>query len=181
MKTIITELPERDDFCAGNYTIEIGYPWITTGSIMALELILTPEFKVFEFGSGGSTIFFSRRCKSVKTLESQISWAEKLKTRSESFPNITLFCEQQQRHLEIINGEPDNFYDLILIDCDPNNVERILMANASIRKIKKDGWLVIDNYGAFGMENFNYTNFEIYSYDDFLWVGKGTRLCKKLV
>ena len=84
MKTIITDIPDYKTFYKGQKTLEIGYPWITFGAIMALEKILADSkgrFNILEMGSGGSTLFFQNRCASLVSFEDDPQWVEKVKEK----------------------------------------------------------------------------------------------------
>ena len=50
-------------------------PWMSYGAISALEKTLTARMKVFEWGIGGSTLFFSERTSSVTSVEHDTSWS----------------------------------------------------------------------------------------------------------
>ena len=65
MKSIITKIPSREAFLKGEDTLKIGYPWLTYGAVIALEEVIKPDFKILEFGSGGSTFFFANNAESV--------------------------------------------------------------------------------------------------------------------
>jgi predicted O-methyltransferase YrrM len=45
------------------------YPLITLRALQFLRRELKPNAKVFEYGAGGSTFFFARRCRSVVSIE----------------------------------------------------------------------------------------------------------------
>ena len=179
MKTLITDLPERGDFISGYRTIEIGYPWLTTGAIMALELLLKPEFNVLELGSGGSTVFWARRCKSVRSFETDPQWADKVRPQVEQYGNVKLTCGPMEKLLEEIRAEPDGYFDLALSDSSPYQASRPTLTMAIMPKIKPWGWLVIDNYSMWGMESFPYSEWNTFTFDDFAWMGRGTRICQK--
>ena len=70
MKTIVTKIPSREAFLKGEDTLKFGYPWLTYSAIIALEEVIKPDFKILEFGSGGSTVFFADNAKSVFSFES---------------------------------------------------------------------------------------------------------------
>ena len=178
MKTLVTDLPERADFVSGNRTLEIGYPWLTPGAIMALELLLTKDFKVLELGSGGSTVFWASRCKSVRSFETDAQWWYKVGPFVEKYGNARLTHGDMYRILDEIKAEPDGHYDLALSDSSPYQSDRLALTNAIVPKIRPGGWLVIDNYDFFGMERFDYGGWKTYTFDDFSWVGKGTRICQ---
>jgi len=53
-------------------------PWISFTAIRSLENYLTKKMRVFEFGSGGSTLFFSKRVEKVVSVEHHKLWFEKV-------------------------------------------------------------------------------------------------------
>ena len=181
MRTIITKIPDHKTFYRGEQTIEIGYPWLTFGAIMALEHILREKevrrnFVMLEMGSGGSTLFFANKVKSLISLEHDARWGEKVQKVIPS--NVTYYCRPVPDLLRFINQEPDGYYDMILADLGSSYKERSELMNASISKLKKGGWMIIDNYRNC---HFDYaTGWDVYTFDMFRYSGRGTRLCKKL-
>jgi hypothetical protein len=61
--------------------LDLGLPWISLKAIRFLERFLTPEMTVLEYGSGGSTIFFARRCKHVISIEDDPVWLGAVRRR----------------------------------------------------------------------------------------------------
>jgi len=53
-------------------------PWISFTVIKFLELHLKTKMKVFEYGSGGSTLFFAKRVEKVISIEHHKLWFEKV-------------------------------------------------------------------------------------------------------
>jgi tRNA A58 N-methylase Trm61 len=49
-------------------------PWLTYRAIAWLEARLRPEMTVYEWGSGGSTLFFARRVAHVISVEHDATW-----------------------------------------------------------------------------------------------------------
>ncbi len=178
IKTIVANIPGRKAFFKGERTLKIGYPWLTFGAIIALEGIVDKNFKVLEFGSGGSTIFWAKNCLSVKSFETNPEWFENVKKRIKRFNNARIILADEKQTLKAIKKELDGYYDLVLVDSYPGDIKRILVANAVLPKIKESGWLVIDNYLKFGMENFKYPKGEIYTFDELHYSGRGTRICR---
>ncbi|HKB89981.1 MAG TPA: FkbM family methyltransferase [Opitutaceae bacterium] len=54
-------------------------PWLTYGAISFLKRILRKEMRIFEYGAGGSTVFFARRAEKIFTCEHDPRWAMKVK------------------------------------------------------------------------------------------------------
>lgn len=179
MKTIVTDIPDYRTFYTGKRTLELGYPWLTFGAIMAIEQILRSGkdyFRILEMGSGGSTIFFSKRCKYLLSLEHDLNWASAVGLFS--MPNVKQICDSIPGLLKIIQEQKDGDFDLILADGGSSYRERKMLMDAAIPKLKKGGWLVIDNYMLCPMDYT--TGWDVYTFDMFRYSGRGTRLCKKL-
>src|SRR5947207_2879388 len=49
--------------------VELELPWFSYAAIDFLKSYLGNEMQVFEFGSGGSTLFFAQHCKSVASVQ----------------------------------------------------------------------------------------------------------------
>lgn len=188
METIISHLPNRVNYMHGRYTIEIGYPWFTYGAIIAMEMQLKPEHNILELGSGGSTIFFSRRCKHVKSYETNIMFKDKVNSALPSPSNVVIICGDGETLIKSLKEEPEEYYDWLLVDTAHKRKKiknmfrlRYSMMIEGIPKLKKGGFMVVDNYAAVGMNIFDYTNWDVYTFDDFMsnYVGRGTRICQK--
>ena len=61
-----------------NGPIRDRVPWITFEARDFIEARLKPEMKVFEYGTGGSTLFFADRVRSVVSVENDATWAASL-------------------------------------------------------------------------------------------------------
>lgn len=177
MKSIIFSIPSRHDFLKGNLSLERGYPWLTFGAIIFLEGIINKSFKILEFGSGGSTIFWANNCEYVKSYETNKQWFEDVKNRAKNFRNVNLQLVDNQSIFEKIDGEPNHYYDLILVDNDPKDVDRNEVLKSAISKVRRDGWVVIDNYAKFGMEKYSYpSNIKLFTFDELKYSGLGTKI-----
>lgn len=182
MKTIVTQIPDYHTFLKGKKTLEIGYPWLTFGAIMALEKILRDSrgsFDVLELGSGGSTLFFSERCRSVWSIEDDPEWAEMVNDRLVR-NNVNITCARKNKLIRKIQAAPNESFDLILVDsCSGGEtyLHRKRMYDAALPKLKVGGWLVVDNYGRMKID---YSGFDVYTFDMLRYSGRGTRLCKNI-
>ncbi len=56
-------------------------PWLCFSAIEFLDRYLKSEMRVFEYGSGGSTLFFSRRVSQVWSVEHDSGWYEEVRGR----------------------------------------------------------------------------------------------------
>jgi len=58
--------------------MSLGLPWVTFIAIERLRAHLRPGMKIFEFGSGGSTLFFIRQGAIVCSVEHEKAWHERV-------------------------------------------------------------------------------------------------------
>jgi hypothetical protein len=164
----------------GSLCLEYGNPWLTPGAIFFLANYLRPEFKVLELGSGGSTIFFAKRCKTVISIETNKAWHDRVKKRlSEAnignveFINKFNSCEGD-KYKQFLNKLPDDHFDCILIDAE-SSIDRGVCANSLKSKLKIGGFIVYDNYCR-KHTRAEFDSWTSFYYDDPHWDGKGTSI-----
>lgn len=140
-------------------------PWITYGAIDWLEHHLKQDMVLFEWGSGGSTAFFSKRVKQVITIEHDPPWyqvvvdaLEKKKYKNVSLKLIEPVPSENidpwyattdskfigysfEPYNKAIDSYPDVFFDIIFVDgrARPGCMRQALI------KIKRGGFLILDN------------------------------------
>ena len=131
------------DMHSGETTLSLGLPWMTYDAIDFLEQITSVEKTVFEWGSGGSTLFFSSRCNQVISVEHDREWSSILKKELDKLGYNNVF-------LEDIEGEKnDNFFNL-----NPEN------ADDFISKEAKSAGLSYEKYAKF-IDRYNHNYFDI--------------------
>lgn len=182
MKTIVTEIPSYREHIKGTATMTVGYPWLTLGAIMALEHILDIDakrkFRIMEQGSGGSTLFFAKRCNYLLSLETDLSWYRSVFEKIQFNKRVEMVCGNLERLEQVVRDETDGSFDMVLADAGPDYNVRQRLMDLSLNKIKRGGWLIIDNYQNV---TFDYTGgWDVYTFDGFRHSGRGTRLLKKL-
>lgn len=59
--------------------LELGVPWFAQSAIDFLEGHVTKSMHVFEYGSGGSTVFFARRAATVLSNEDNADWLNRVR------------------------------------------------------------------------------------------------------
>lgn len=140
--------------------------WLTFPAIEFLDQHISHSDKIFEFGGGGSTLFFIDRAAEVITVEHNPEWFEKLsevvkspkwvgniiqpelgKGGDRSNPDYyasddPLFKGKSfNRYASYIDRFPDDYFDLVLVDgrARPSCIKH------AVSKVKKGGYLVLDN------------------------------------
>jgi hypothetical protein len=162
----------REHLKAGRNSVDDRSPWICFAAIAFLNKIVRQDMHVFEYGSGGSTMFWISRVKEVISVEHDLSWYSNMKKKLAQQPerNVQYILaepgsdpEFQEKRFEnpgdYISGDtgyagknfeqyaksidpfPDKYFDIIIVDgrARPSCIEH------GIPKLKKNGWLIIDN------------------------------------
>lgn len=115
-------------------------PWYTYPAIFFLTRRIKREMRVFEYGSGNSTLWWANRVTAVTSCEHHAGWF------AEMSPKVPANVTYMQRNLE--NGEYANalletsdVFDVIVID----GRDRVACAGAALQRLKDDGVIVWDN------------------------------------
>lgn len=197
--SIIHDLPRYDRFLGGKGTLDVGYPWLSVGAILAIEQCIfrtaettRPPKRVLEFGSGGSTIFFARLADQVVSVETDRGWAprtvEALERNGLAGKVSLAICSNPESE-RFVAALPDRSFDLLLVDHAADHTvvgngprrafSRLPLALVGIPKLQPNGWLVVDNYGTHGMQEFDYTGWETWVFDDMRYSGRGTLIARR--
>lgn len=154
----------------GHYPLTDERPWITFKAISWLEEYLKPEMRVFEYGSGGSTVFFARRVKEVHAVEHEEMYFDMVRQAlvskglkncgyqlqlpralnqanvEYSLTSCTSLMEGWRdcdfsEYVQSIDHFPDGCFDLVVVD----GRSRISCLNRALRKVRRGGWIMLDN------------------------------------
>jgi SAM-dependent methyltransferase len=139
----------------GKTPADLELPWFAYAAIDFLEGHLKPNMTVCEYGSGGSTLFFARRVKSVFSIEDNAQWFEEVsdQVRARSIGNVTMkLCPWDFKNAagfensEYLNSMPEERFDVILIDGSEEwtRIRPICFEKAQTR-VKKNGIIVVDD------------------------------------
>lgn len=202
--SILDQLPRYDRYMGGKGGLDIGYPWLSIGAIVALEqYILRPELhrretpeqmasrlpkRYLEFGSGGSTVFFARRVEYVRSFETDPKWEPMTRQYLEEHgltDKVELTLQPLTEAMSLVAALPNDSFDIMLVDhADPllprgKIVDRLPLAMVGLPKLKMTGWLVVDNYAMHGMQNFDYAGWAVWHFDDMRYSGRGTLIARR--
>ena len=129
-----------------------GLPWIAWPCIDFMAAYLTPAHHVFEWGGGGSTVFFLEKGCRVTTVESSDEWIEQLEARVRAMPGDARSRWDLRRVPVIDNADPaiaeyidqvnsGGPWDLVMVD----GWSRFKCLQAGLHTVKPGGMLVLDN------------------------------------
>ena len=115
-------------------------PWITYPCIRFLESRITPRMAVFEFGSGASTAWWSRRVARVVSCEHDRVWFERVRAQAPvNVQMIHALPEGGQYSGQILPYKGE--FDVVAIDGE----DRVECAINSMEALREDGVIVWDN------------------------------------
>ena len=127
--------------------LQLGVPWLPFEVTDMLERHAAGKGaqRVFEFGGGGSTIWFSERYDSVVSVEHDKRWYDRLAKRTSSQCNVTLLYrsleDMENGYVAAIADYPDCFFDVVLVD----GRRRSASLRAALAKVAPGGYLVVDD------------------------------------
>lgn len=117
-------------------------PWLTYSAIHFLNDRMKENFSIFEYGSGHSTIWFSKKTARIISVEHDLKWFNRMKGRFSDYPNITY------KYHPLGSGEYVNEilqytseFDIIVID----GRERVKCGLNSLKALKNNGVIIWDN------------------------------------
>lgn len=144
-----------------------GIPYWNEEAIARIGNIVNCWSKVFEYGTGGSTVWLVRRVAELISVEYDPDWFRIFKDRfRQQFPLATIgedrinyqsvgslevvkqilirlekFKGCGQNFVDTISVFPDGYFDLVIVDA--RNRARCLRAASP--KVKKGGWILLDD------------------------------------
>jgi hypothetical protein len=130
-------------------------PWFTYPAIEALRNWDLSDKRVFEYGSGYSTLFWASRAKEVVSVEHNRSWYEKIVKLAP--PNVRMLLapiddgndpeptpatrEQFKNYAEAIDGR----FQVIVVDGYARSRVRYQCAQAALPHLDTNGLVILDN------------------------------------
>lgn len=139
----------------GRTPLDLEMPWFSYAAIDFLAEFSKPHMAVCEYGSGGSTLFFAKRTKSVFSIENDSRWFECVSQRlqEKGTRNVTLQLHpfdfknpEGFEHSAYLHAMPDRRFDIIVVDGSEEwkKIRPICFQKAESR-IKKGGIIVVDD------------------------------------
>lgn len=156
----------------GRNSVADQLPWISFSAIRFLKKIVRPDMRVFEYGSGGSTLFWAHRVKEIVSVEHDKPWFDKLQQEiaRQRIGNVTYILAEASPDADFsrkdfiaprdyisgdVNYKGMNFERYVkTIDAYPDGYFDIISVDGrarpscvmhALKKLKRGGWLLIDN------------------------------------
>lgn len=152
--------------------MNVTRPPIAEDAYKWLQNYISPQMRVFEYGSGSSTLYFGNNVQLIVSIEHSPNKFYKLENHVKKvrynfvykliqpvedptpFPyshisygttNANYLCHNFKNYVNYINEYLDNFFDVIFI----NGMSRASSIVASTWKIKKNGIIALNNSGRY--------------------------------
>lgn len=128
--------------------IALDLPWWNVAATREVESFLAArkEARIFEYGSGASTVWLARRAGEVFTVEHDKVWLDKFARQTESFAHVNLLHRSieggPQKYVSAID-EVEGEFDMIVVD---GRHRAACLAHASPR-LANGGILLFDDSG----------------------------------
>jgi hypothetical protein len=176
LRTAVADLRHFSDWKKyldpGKNSVSEEMPWITFGAIDHLNTVIRSDMNVFEYGSGGSTLFWASRVKTIVSVEHDKGWFEKMQAAlpAAQSDRIRYLLAEPQKDPAFNSKSFENPDDYISddphyhgmnfeayakkIDAWPDGHFDVIVVDGRARpscikhaipKLKRNGWLLIDN------------------------------------
>ena len=108
-------------------------PWLSPRAVEYFESLLTPDMRVLEHGSGGSTLWLASRVESVVSIEQDQDWVGAVKNQAPQNVQVLMTLPEFEQP-----------YDLLLIDGEPLEDRKKYLSSAMML-VRSGGIVILDN------------------------------------
>lgn len=161
-------------------------PWYTYDAILWVKKYIKTHKKVFEYGSGNSTLFYVYNKVNIYAVEHNKEWYKQFKKmviKNKFNPKVikNIYLKKPivnknklninkeldySSYVSTLNKFPDGYFDLIIIDGRARND----CINLALRKIKKGGYIMFDNSE---LKQYSYAMIQLSKYKRTDFPGRG--------
>jgi len=144
--------------------LQLRQPWLSYPAIDFLTQYAKKYHRVFEYGGGGSTLWFAERCKEITCVENSKYWGKLILDRYQDnkddfiallnliivevseYPKVEEYAQADKYVNTIVSGAP---YDIILVDGVDSEDAKKNYRVESVRKAKQhlssEGLIILDD------------------------------------
>ena len=117
----------------------MAIPWYTYPAIEYIKQLDLSHQRVFEYGSGYSTIFWASRCHHLTSVEHDEHWYQQISDRLPDNVDYHLH-KSVEDYVNAINAN-DEAYDVVIVD----GAYRYDCTVQAIKNLKPSGFIILDN------------------------------------
>lgn len=135
--------------------LDRGLPWFSLSAIHFLDSFVSKSMNVFEYGSGGSTVYFANRAGSIVSTEDNKDWLERVQTElaASGIANVTLQYRSFDFHRaenfersDYLYSIPDRAFDIIIVDGTEESIPvRPTCFHHAESRVAPGGIIVVDD------------------------------------
>jgi hypothetical protein len=144
----------------GRTPLQVGLPWWSYAAIRQVGQFLQPQHQVFEYGSGGSSLYLARRAARVLAVENDAAWHRLVCSAALAHGLPGLECELHPlrddsldsfRQSSFSQRIRSQLWDVVVVDCHcgfnvpPYGVIRPAAFSDALDQIRPGGLLVLDD------------------------------------
>jgi hypothetical protein len=118
-------------------------PWLSYPAIDFLSQFDFSQASVFEWGSGYSTLWWAKRCRSLTSVESDPKWAAEVKALSPESVELITTPRDAEAEIGAFENHPRAQFDVIVID--NHCYFRWKCALAALPRLTEGGMIILDN------------------------------------
>jgi hypothetical protein len=118
-------------------------PWYTYPAIEYLRQLDFSDKSVFEYGSGNSTIFWSRNARRVVSVEHDLAWHQRVSPQVTAAAAV-IFEPDLESFVSTIDRVPGGF-DVIVVDGPARGLTRLKCCKAARAHLNEGGVIILDN------------------------------------
>lgn len=124
----------------GNLAADAGMPWWNDRAISYLAQHLRSGDRVFEWGSGASTVWLAAHGAQVTSVEHDLDWVSKVSMRCPT-ATVRAVPENASKYVEVIDEFGDGTFDVVIVD----GTHRAECLHRGASKVRPGGLLVLDD------------------------------------
>jgi hypothetical protein len=144
---------------SGAKPVELALPWFSWSAIEQLDRLPLEGLRVFEFGGGGSTLYFLKRGCIVRTAENSRDWAALVLNQAQSrgwadrldLRIVDMPEHPSAEHRELVDSyvsqiEDEKPWHVVVVDgVDGTPSTRMLCLERARTRVAPDGLIVLDD------------------------------------
>lgn len=147
--------PYLTNYISPKAPVDLELPWFAYSVIQFLDETVRSKMLVYEYGSGGSTLYFARRCARVVSIEDDLDWHDRVSRiiHDRRIANVDLrFCATDLTSVEAFRASsyadclPEEPADIIVVDGSELTVQvRPLCFEIAETRVKSGGMIIVDD------------------------------------
>jgi hypothetical protein len=147
--------PYLSNYISPRSPVDLELPWFSYSAIRFLDKTVKPDMLVYEYGSGGSTLYFSKRCARVVSVEDNSRWFERvgwilhrrnITNADLRFAPADLTSIERFRASVYPDALPRELADIIVVDGSEESIQiRPVCFEIAESRVKPGGMIIVDD------------------------------------